>query len=62
MGSISSLTVTINVALDSELMIASLLANDKDTHTSSCASSCVSYSVSALLDFEYSTSLLLHGL
>ena len=36
--SISSLTVTINVALDGEFMIASLLANDKGTHTSSCVS------------------------
>ena len=36
--SISSLTVTIDVALDGEFMIASLLANDKGTHTSSCVS------------------------
>ena len=37
-GSISSLTVTIDVALDGEFMIASLLANDKGSHTSSCVS------------------------
>ena len=36
--SISSLTVTIHVSLDGEFMIASLLANDKGTHTSSCVS------------------------
>ena len=37
--SISSMTVTImDVALDGEFMIASLLANVKDTHTSSCVS------------------------
>ena len=36
--SISSLTVTINVALDGKFMIASILANDKGRHTSSCIS------------------------
>ena len=36
--SISSLTVTIDVALDGEFMIASRLTNDKCTHTSSCVS------------------------
>ena len=36
--SIYSLTVTIDVGLDGEFMIASLLANDKGTHTSSCVS------------------------
>ena len=36
--SISSLTVTINVALDDEFIIAPLLANNKGTHTSSCVS------------------------
>ena len=36
--SISPLTVTINVALDGEFMIAPLLANDKGTHTRSCVS------------------------
>ena len=35
---ISSLTVTIHVGLDGEFTIASLLANDKGTHTSSCVS------------------------
>ena len=38
MWSIYSLTVTLNVALDGEFMIAPLLANDKGTHTSSCVS------------------------
>ena len=36
--SISSPTVTINVALDDEFMIASLLGNDKGTHTRPCVS------------------------
>ena len=36
--SISSLTLPINVALGGEFMIASLLANDNGTHTSSCVS------------------------
>ena len=36
--SISSLTVTINVTLNGEFIIASALADDKGTHTSSCVS------------------------
>ena len=36
MSSISSLTLTINVALDGELMTVPLLPNDKGTHTSLC--------------------------
>ena len=38
MWSISSLTATKNVDLDSEFMITPLLANDNGTHTSACVS------------------------
>ena len=50
--SISSLTVTINVALDGEFMIAPLLANEKGTHTSSCASIADIYHTALLLLFS----------
>ena len=51
--SISSLTVTINVALDGEFMIALLLANDKGTHTSSCVSIADIYHTGLRLMFSY---------
>ena len=53
MWSISSLTVTINVALDGEYMIAPLLANDKGTHTSSCVSIADIYHTALRLMFSY---------
>ena len=53
MWSISSLTVTINVALDSEFMIAPFLANDKCTHTSSCVSIADIYHTALRLLFSY---------
>ena len=53
MWSISSLTVTINVALDGEYMIAPLLANDKGTHTSSCVSIADIYHTALRLMFSH---------
>ena len=53
MWSIYSLPVTINVALDGELMIAPLLANDKGTHTSSCVSIADIYHTALRLMFSY---------
>ena len=50
--SISLLTVTINVASDGEFMIASLSANDKGTHTSSCVSIAVIYHTALKLLFS----------
>ena len=49
--SISS--VTINVALDGEFMIAPLLANDNSTHTSSCVSIADIYHTALRLMFSY---------
>ena len=51
--SISSLTGTINVALDGEFMIAPLLANDKGTHTSSCVNIADIYHTALRLMFSY---------
>ena len=53
MWSISSLTVTINVALDGELMIAPLLANGKGTYTSSCVSIAGIYHTALRLMFSH---------
>ena len=52
MWSISSLTVTLNVTLGGEFMIASLSANDKGTHTSSCVSIADIYHTVLLLMFS----------
>ena len=51
--SISSLTLTINVALDGEFMIASPLVNDKGTHTSSCVNIADIYQTALRLMFSY---------
>ena len=51
--SISSLTVTINVALDGEFMIAPLFTNDKGTHTSSCVS------IADIISYSFETDVLL---
>ena len=53
MWSISSLGVTINVALDGEFMIAPLLANIKGTHTSSCVRIADIYHTALRLMFSY---------
>ena len=50
--SISSLTVTIDVSLDGKFMIASLLANDKGTYTSSCVSIADIYDTALRLMFS----------
>ena len=47
------LTVTINVALDGEFMIAPLLANDKGIHTSSCVDIADIYHTALRLMFSY---------
>ena len=53
MWSISSLKVTINVALDGDFMIAPLLANDKGTHTRLCVSIAGIYHTALRLMFSH---------